>query len=155
MRASHSQSSAPQCCKESSPIRSASPPQSHSRSRLRVHANGSTGGRSSPHPDEIFHFAGNCYPRGQQPWEVLSLPVDPVGEVCPESHSRQRLPPPALPHYASGSYPLRGSSRLSKCFLTKMPSSRRALLGGWRPRELGGPLHGPLFEGLRLPPFET
>jgi len=91
-------------------------------------------------------FAGNRYPRGQQPWEVLSLPVDPLGEVCPKGHPRQRLPPPALPHYASGSYPLARFVTAVKLFLTKMPSPRRALLGGWRPRELGGPLHGALFE---------
>src|SRR5215217_7343730 len=117
MRASPSHSSVPQCCKSLRRFVPRHPPQSHSRSRLRVHANGSTGGRSSPHLDEIFHFAGNGLPRGQQPWEVLSLPVDPLGEVCPKSHPRQRLPPSGAAPLREWLLPaLRGSLRLSKLF---------------------------------------
>jgi hypothetical protein len=99
---------------ESGPI-PGHPPQSHSRTRLRRYANGSTGGKSSsPHQDAIFHFArihshwlsnsylkasGRCASRrrGRTAMEVQSLFCRPLGRTSPESHPRQRRPPTVLP----------------------------------------------------------
>ena len=110
---------------ESGPI-PGHPPQSHSRTRLRRYANGSTGGKSSsPHQDAIFHFArihshwlsnsylkagGRCASRrrGRTAMEVQSLFCRPLGRTSPESHPRQRRPPTVLPTTRGGSLPLRG-----------------------------------------------
>jgi len=98
---SPSHSSAPQCCKEFSPIRSASPPAEPFAITLRGHANGSTGGRLIPSPQmKSSTFAGNRYPQGPTAMGSLVVTCWPLGRSCPESHSRQRLPP-------SGAAPLR------------------------------------------------
>ena len=139
------------------------PPQSHSRTRLRRYANGSTGGKSSsPHQDAIFHFArilshwlsnsylkagGRCASRrrGRTAMEVQSLFCRPLGRTSPESHPRQRRPPTVLP---TTRWWLFAFARFVR-FVQNPTRVRRVRSGRLRLRGLGGPLHGPLFEGPR------
>jgi hypothetical protein len=102
---------------ESGPI-PGHPPQSHSRTRLRRYANGSTGGKSSsPHQDAIFHFArilshwlsnsylkagGRCASRrrGRTAMEVQSLFCRPLGRTSPREPPATAPPPYGAAHYS-------------------------------------------------------
>ena len=128
---------------ESGPI-PGHPPQSHSRTRLRRYANGSTGGKSSsPHQDAIFHFArilshwlSNSYRKlavaaqvvggAEQPWKFSRYSVDPLGELAPRATRDSAAPLRCCPLLAGGSLPSRGFK-----FVKTQPESAECALGDY------------------------